>query len=129
MTEDGQLHDPRRRLTGQVIDHPPPLNARFRATNTRQLDQMLQFLYVSIMCFSFLLSYLHRSTSSAPSVVGIIASIDAQLAQEPVYICNQPARQGMVSQLDTFLHWEKRGFKINTGTEHKEFTSGARCTT
>ncbi|CAG8188587.1 unnamed protein product [Penicillium nalgiovense] len=43
------------------------------------------------------------STSSAPSVVGIIASVDAQLAQWPADIRIQPARQEMVSELDTLL--------------------------
>ncbi|CAI7623765.1 unnamed protein product [Penicillium palitans] len=53
------------------------------------------------------------STSSAPSVVGIVASVDAQLAQWPADIRIQPARQEMVSDLDTLLQsrieiWAKR---------------------
>jgi hypothetical protein len=43
------------------------------------------------------------STSSAPSVVGIVASVDAQLAQWPADIRIQPARQEMVSDLDALL--------------------------
>lgn len=43
------------------------------------------------------------STSSAPSVVGIVASVDAQLAQWPADIRIQPARQEMVSDLDGLL--------------------------
>jgi hypothetical protein len=43
------------------------------------------------------------STSSAPSVVGIVASVDAQLAQWPADIRIQPARQEMVSDLDNLL--------------------------
>ncbi|KAJ5464838.1 uncharacterized protein N7458_000524 [Penicillium daleae] len=43
------------------------------------------------------------ATSSAPCVVGIVASVDAQLAQWPADIRIQPARQEMVSDLDTLL--------------------------
>lgn len=43
------------------------------------------------------------STSAAPSVVGIVASVDAQLAQWPADIRIQPARQEMVSDLDVLL--------------------------
>lgn len=43
------------------------------------------------------------SAISAPSVVGIVASIDAQLAQWPADIRIQPARQEMVSDLDILL--------------------------
>lgn len=43
------------------------------------------------------------SVSSAPSVVGIVASVDAQLAQWPADIRIQAARQEMVSDLDILL--------------------------
>ncbi|KAJ5471191.1 hypothetical protein N7530_008548 [Penicillium desertorum] len=43
------------------------------------------------------------STSSAPSVVGIVASVDSQFAQWPADIRIQSARQEMVSDLDTLL--------------------------
>lgn len=43
------------------------------------------------------------STSSAPSVAGIVASIDASLAQWPAEIRIQPARQEMVADLDNLL--------------------------
>ncbi|KAF7714356.1 Uncharacterized protein PECH_001921 [Penicillium ucsense] len=43
------------------------------------------------------------SASTAPSVVGIVASVDAQLAQWPADIRIQPARQEIVSDLDTLL--------------------------
>lgn len=42
------------------------------------------------------------SIRSAPSVVGIVASVDAQLVQWPADIRIQPARQEMVSELDGF---------------------------
>lgn len=43
------------------------------------------------------------STSSAPSVAGIVASIDSTLAQWPAEIRIQPARQEMVANLDNLL--------------------------
>lgn len=43
------------------------------------------------------------SANTAPSVVGIVASIDSQLAQWPADIRIQPARQEIVSDLDTLL--------------------------
>lgn len=43
------------------------------------------------------------SSGSAPSVAGIVASIDATLAQWPAEIRIQPARQEMVTDLDNLL--------------------------
>lgn len=43
------------------------------------------------------------STGSAPSVAGIVASIDSTLAQWPAEIRIQPARQEMVADLDNLL--------------------------
>lgn len=52
------------------------------------------------------------SASSAPSVAGIVASVDANLAQWPAEIRVQSARQEMVADLETLLvsrlnHWRK----------------------
>jgi hypothetical protein len=52
------------------------------------------------------------SASSAPSVAGIVASVDATLAQWPAEIRVQGARQEMVADLETLLasrlqHWRK----------------------
>lgn len=53
------------------------------------------------------------STNSAPSVAGIVASVDANLAQWPAEIRVQGARQEMVADLETLLvsrlnHWRKK---------------------
>ncbi|KAJ5193301.1 hypothetical protein N7449_009443 [Penicillium cf. viridicatum] len=52
------------------------------------------------------------SASTAPSVAGIVASVDATLAQWPAEIRVQGARQEMVADLETLLasrlqHWRK----------------------
>jgi hypothetical protein len=53
------------------------------------------------------------SASSAPSVAGIVASVDSTLAQWPAEIRVQGARQEMVADLETLLvsrllHWRNR---------------------
>ncbi|KAJ5114477.1 hypothetical protein NUU61_000236 [Penicillium alfredii] len=52
------------------------------------------------------------SSSSAPSVAGVVASVDSSLAQWPAEIRIQTARQEMVADLDTLLrsrlqHWAR----------------------
>lgn len=53
------------------------------------------------------------SSSKAPSVAGVVASIDEWLGQWPADICIQPARQEMVDDLDVMLKsrlmlWKER---------------------